>query len=150
VTAKPTYAPPTYNSSSASSSSSSKPPTPSYSATAKPSAFAQLPMKGTIDPARVLYSQDSISAWFQDDTSIDDLAESLAKGWVAASDIPTIRIVERSGKLVTLDNRRLYAFKKAKIHIYYVKWNSVPEWQLSKFTANSEGSGEPTIRVRWS
>ena len=54
---------------------------------------------------------------FRDWTSIDDLAEELRSGRLRPHDVPAIRVFERDGKLFTLDNRRLEAFRRADVGI---------------------------------
>ena len=47
--------------------------------------------------------------------TIDDLAEGLKSGKIKPSNIDPIRVVEKDGKLYSLDNRRLFAYKEASI-----------------------------------
>ncbi len=70
-----------------------------------------------LNPQDIRFTQASIKATFQDGVSIDDLAEGLRNGYIRPYYIPAIRIFEREGKLYTLDNRRLEAFRRADINI---------------------------------
>jgi hypothetical protein len=70
-----------------------------------------------LNPQNVRFSQASIKATFQDGTSIDDLAEGLRSGRIRPHDVLAIRVFEREGKLYTLDNRRLAAFRRAGIDV---------------------------------
>ena len=103
-----------------------------------------LASKGSIDPHKVFYSQDSISFSFKDKSNPppDELAKELKSGKVKAASIPPIRIFWHAPWLrwVTLDNRRLYAFKKAGILIPYQK---ASEHEVAgegfKFTSRNKG-----------
>jgi hypothetical protein len=99
-----------------------------------------------LSPQSIRFSQASIKATFQDGTSIDDLAEGLQSGRIRSYDVPAIRIFERDGKLFTLDNRRLEAFRRAGIDVP-VRLATLQEiadatW---KFTTRDEGM---SIRIR--
>jgi len=104
----------------------------------------------TLDPADIRFTQDSISSTFRDGSSIDDLIEGLKNGTISADEIPTIRVFEMDGKIYSLDNRRLYAFKKAGVRRINVEWvnPSTPEIAKEltwKFTTINNGI---SIRVR--
>jgi hypothetical protein len=70
-------------------------------------------------PADLRFSQDSISAAFSNPKfgSIDDLVEGLRSGQINPNDVKPIRLVEREGKLISIDNRRLEAFRRAGVDI---------------------------------
>jgi hypothetical protein len=70
-----------------------------------------------LNPQSIRFNQASMKATFRDGTSIDDLAEGLRSGRIRPHDIPPIRVFEREGKLFTLDNRRLEAFRRAGIDV---------------------------------
>jgi hypothetical protein len=70
-----------------------------------------------LNPESIRFSQASIKATFRDGTSIDDMAEELHSGRLHPYDVPAIRIFERDGKLFTLDNRRLEAFRRAGVDV---------------------------------
>jgi hypothetical protein len=100
-----------------------------------------------MDPNNVRFTQDSIKAEFSDGRSVDDLIEDLRAGRVTAGDLPPIRIFERDGKIYSLDNRRLYAFREAGVLIRTVE--ATPQ-ELArelrrKFTTDNDGA---SIRVR--
>ncbi len=61
----------------------------------------------SVDPSKIRFSQDSIKAPFKNPKygTIDDLAEGLRSGNVKPSDVKPIRLVERDGKLISIDNR---------------------------------------------
>ncbi|CAB4476721.1 hypothetical protein RhiirA1_416261 [Rhizophagus irregularis] len=69
--------------------------------------------KFEVDPRRVLYSQDSIRAKFRNDEPIEDTIEKLISGEISPSQIKCMRVCILNGKMHSLDNRRLYAFKEA-------------------------------------
>jgi hypothetical protein len=100
----------------------------------------------TIDPNRVRFSQNSIRATFRDGGSIDQLAEGLRSGSVNAEDVAPIRLFERDGKLFTLDNRRLEAFRRAGVRVpYRMATPEEVQEESWKFTTQNEGA---SIRVR--
>ena len=70
-----------------------------------------------LHPQSIRFSQASIKATFRDGTSIDDLAEGLRSRRICPQDVPALRIFERDGKLYTLDNRRLEAFRRAGVDV---------------------------------
>ncbi len=105
-----------------------------------PSEFAQLPRSGSIDPAKIRFSQSSIKDTFSQGGSIEDLAASLKGGQVDPATIPPIRIVERDGMIFSLDNRRLKTFQEAGIPIRYVKLDKMPKGELYKFTTKNDGA----------
>ncbi|MCS6863481.1 MAG: hypothetical protein NZS48_00190 [Gemmata sp.] len=104
-----------------------------------PEEFANLPRTGTIDPMKIRFSQDSIKGSFKDGGNVHQLAADLIAGKVDPNSIPPIRLVERDGKIYTLDNRRLKAFQEAGITISYEKLDTIPTKELYKFTTINEG-----------
>ena len=97
--------------------------------------FAELPKTGTIDPRTIRYRQDSAAAAFKPPYgSMDDFIEGLRSGGISFSAVQPIRIVERGGKIFSLDNRRLYSFEQAGIDIPYQKLDVIPKRELFKFT----------------
>ncbi|WP_169729095.1 toxin TcdB middle/N-terminal domain-containing protein [Methanolobus tindarius] len=78
--------------------------------------------RGKIDPQKVRYTQDDIGRYFKnrEEGTVYELIEGLKNGNIDPSDIPPIRIYEMDGKIYSIDNRRLYAFKEADINIRYV------------------------------
>ena len=97
---------------------------------------------GMIDARSVRFSQNSIAASFRGGGSVDELAAGLRNGTIDAKSIPAIRLVERDGKLYSLDNRRLYAAQRAGVKIPYRM--ATPEEILKerfKFTTTNGGAG---------
>ncbi|UJB31012.1 hypothetical protein [Chromobacterium sp. Beijing] len=104
------------------------------------SEFADLPRAGMIDPRVVRYSQNNASAYFKPPYgSVDDFIGELKAGRIEPNAIAPIRIVERSGKIFTLDNRRLYGFEQAGINVPYEKLDVVPKRELFKFSTENDG-----------
>jgi len=68
-----------------------------------------------VNPHIIRFSQPTISQNFSGGGNINDLIQGLISGRIKVSDIPIIRVIEQEGKLISLDNRRLAAFKAAKI-----------------------------------
>ena len=104
-----------------------------------------MPRRGQIDPRTVRYTQDSISYYFQDGGNLDDLVAKLKAGTTTAADVEPIRLVPWYGDIYSLDNRRLWAFKKAGVPIRYLRLDYTPENQEFKITTTNEGKG---IKVR--
>ncbi|WP_226467285.1 RHS repeat-associated core domain-containing protein [Luteimonas panaciterrae] len=108
--------------------------------------LASMASKGMINPALVRFSQDSVRAAFTAGNTIKSLAQGLANGAIKACDVPAIRLVIKEGKLFTLDNRRLEAFRRAGIEVPYRM--ATPEEAIKeawKFTTKNEGV---SVRVR--
>ena len=99
----------------------------------------ELAQTGRIDPSEIRFSQDSISGTFKNGDSVADLAAKLKNGTVDPSSIPAIRLVERNGKIFTLDNRRLKAFQEAGIEIPYQLLEKIPKREMFKFTTINDG-----------
>ena len=111
--------------------------------------FGELPDKGLIDPNKIRYSQNSIGSSIRGSENqkavLDDFIADLKAGRIKSEDVPPIRIVERAGKIYTLDNRRLYAYQQANIEIHYIKLDRIPQKELFKFSTTNEGT---SINVR--
>jgi hypothetical protein len=93
-----------------------------------------------LNPQSIRFSQASIKATFRDGASIDDMAEELQSGRLHPYDVPAIRIFERDGKLFTLDNRRLEAFRRAglDVPVRMATPQEIAE-ESWKFTTNNDG-----------
>ena len=104
-----------------------------------------------LNPNTIRFSQDSIKAGFQNAAygTIDDLAAGLRSGTVKPSSIEPIRLVEREGHLILIDNRRLEAFRRAGVDVPN-RMATPAEIQQAigqgKFSAGDLGG--TTIRVR--
>ena len=106
-----------------------------------PEEFSALPRTGSIDPRLIRFSQDSAGANFKPPFgSVDDFADGLADRSIDPASIAPIRIVERNGRIFTLDNRRLYAFQNAGVDVPYQRLDAVPQRELFKFTTNNNGT----------
>jgi len=104
--------------------------------------FANLPKTGTIDPKSIRFSQDSINYKFSEpfeNQTVDDFVKALKNGDVDPSTITPIRIVEREGKIFTLDNRRLHTYQEAGIDIPFQKLDGIPKRQQFKFSTENDG-----------
>lgn len=101
---------------------------------------------GSMNPNKIRFSQNSVKSGFKDGTgSIDDLTRGLLDGSISAKDVPAVRVVMRDGKLYTLDNRRLEAFKNAGKNITYELIDYDPEKHARYFTTKNDGE---SVRVR--
>jgi hypothetical protein len=69
------------------------------------------------DPAHILYTQDSIASTFTSGKTIQSLVTALKNGTVLPSSVEPIMVELFDGKLYSYDNRRLWAFKKAKLNV---------------------------------
>ena len=109
--------------------------------------FASLPRFGKIDPYKIRFSQDSVSSHFRPPHgSVQEFISKLKTGAIKSADIEPIRIVEKNGKVYTLDNRRLYAFQQAGVEIQYTKLDHIPPRELRKFRTNNNGLDEGRVR----
>jgi hypothetical protein len=71
-------------------------------------------VKIEIDPCRVLYSQCCIKPTFTNGKLVEETIEKLVNGELSPKEIKPIRVwTSPDGKMYSLDNRRLYAFKEA-------------------------------------
>lgn len=108
--------------------------------------FKKLPPKGTIDPKKIRFSQDSIKGDFRKPHgSLSNLTKGLKNGSIVPSKVKPIRIVNKDRKIYTLDNRRLKAFQDAEIKVPYKKLKKIPNKEKSKFTTKVNGV---SIRIR--
>ncbi len=100
----------------------------------------------TVDASLIKFSQDSISSSFQDDgDSLATTIASLRAGRLSPNDLPAIRVTMRKGRLVSLDNRRLYCCKEAGVQIRCV-WATAGEIEKRDFTAGENGAATITVR----
>jgi hypothetical protein len=99
-----------------------------------------------LNPQRIRFSQASIKATFRDGTSLNDLAEELQSGRLHPHDVPAIRIFERDGKLFTLDNRRLEAFRRAGVDVP-VRMATLQEMAEESWKLTTHNDGV-SIRIR--
>jgi hypothetical protein len=75
-----------------------------------------------VDPNEIKFINNSISQKFKDGSTIHDLLRQLRNGTTDVSEIPIIRVVDLDQDgLWSLDNRRLWAFKKASLESIPVK-----------------------------
>ena len=104
-----------------------------------------------MNPNAIRFSQDSIKAGFKDPAfgTIDDLAAGLKSGSIKPGSIEPIRLVEREGYLISIDNRGLEAFRRAGVDVP-TRMATPAEIQQAiqqgKFSAGELGG--TTIRVR--
>ena len=113
---------------------------------------AALPNQGEflVDSKLVMFSQDTIGRKFTSGVSVYDTAEALTKGTISASKFPPIRIFKSDGgRLVTLDNRRLWCCKQAGVEVKCT-WATEAEIEKEdyKFTSGKGFEGKSTIEVR--
>ena len=80
------------------------------------------------NPKGIRYTHNSISKSFRGGKGlVEDLIKDLKNGSVSTKSIPPINVFLKDGKMYSLDNRRLYAFKQAgmpKIKVIIVDPNS--------------------------
>lgn len=96
------------------------------------------------DPAHILYTQDSISMYFTKGNTIQSLADALGKKELTADKVEPIMVELYQGRLYSYDNRRLWAFKKAKLPVR-CRFASKKERESNAFKLTGEGK---TIEVR--
>ncbi len=105
--------------------------------------------RGLLNPNSIRFSQDSVRGTFSDGRSIHELTEGLSTGRIKPRDVPAVRLVERQGRLISIDNRRLQAFRDAGVDIP-TRMATPSEIRKAirdgKFSAGELGSA--TIRIR--
>jgi RHS repeat-associated protein len=85
-----------------------------------------------VSPLEIRFSQATASQNFSSKGTIDDLLQGLRNGTVSVDDVPAIRVVERNGQLITLDNRRLAAFKAAGVEKIPIQRVSLSDPDIAK------------------
>lgn len=100
-------------------------------------------------PSEIYFSQDSIKNTFEYGQSIHDTLKMCQEDPMAIHQIPTMRVCMKNGKWFTLDNRRLWIFRRLEEggHITNVDVNVVSSDRLSarKFTTTNGGV---SVRIR--
>jgi hypothetical protein len=74
-----------------------------------------------VSPFNIRFTQDTVSPNFSNGGTISEAVAKLRRGVLTADDFPIIRVVERDGKLFSLDNRRLLTFQTANIESIQIK-----------------------------
>jgi len=102
-----------------------------------------------LKPSDILYAQDSISNRFRGlpIRYIGDTLDKLLKDSSYIQNIPNIEVVEINGKLFSMDNRRLWVYKKAEELGSLEKIDVIrtSSFNRNKFTTKNGGT---SIRVR--
>ncbi|MCC6322744.1 MAG: hypothetical protein IT438_15050 [Phycisphaerales bacterium] len=103
------------------------------------------------DPNTIRFSQDSISASFRNPAygKINDLRDGLKSRNIKPESVEPIRLVERKGHLISIDNRRLEAFRRAGMDVptrMATRAEIRQAKQQGKFSAGKLGG--ITIKVR--
>ena len=110
--------------------------------------FKDLSNTGRIHSKVVRYSQNTVSNRFSDGTKVSRLSRRLKSGKASPDDIKPIRIVEKDGKIYTLDNRRLKAAKDANVSVRYEKLDHIPKRQQRKFSTENEGESVKVVKTK--
>jgi hypothetical protein len=105
------------------------------------------------NPFAIRFSQDSIRPACREPQfgTIDDLAQGLRTGRIQPDEIAPIRLVEREGTLITLDNHRLQAFRQAGVEIptrMATLEERIQAERTGKFSAGAGGTEAIKIRRR--
>ena len=90
------------------------------------------------DPAHILYTQDSIASTFTSTKPIQSLVTALKDKTVLPSGVEPIMVELFEGKLYSYDNRRLWAFKKAKLNVR-CRFASPKERENNAFKLTGDG-----------
>lgn len=85
-----------------------------------------------IDPRQIRFSQFSASKNMALYGTVNDLAKGLQNGKISKESIKPIRVVERNGKLYTLDHRRLLAFQLAGMKSIRVQRVSLKDPKIAR------------------
>lgn len=65
-----------------------------------------------VRPQNILFSNSRVASHFSCGRSLDETIDGLRDGSVLVGDIPPITVVQRGDNLLTLNHRRLYAFRR--------------------------------------
>jgi Flp pilus assembly pilin Flp len=87
---------------------------------------------GTANPKDILFSQPTISQNFSSGHTINETVDALKSGKLKPTDLPPIRVIEKDGRLITLDNRRLAAFEAAGVKEIPVQKVSLSDPAIAK------------------
>lgn len=100
-----------------------------------------------LSPSEIRYSQNSMRSRFRNGNPIEETLRKLLSGKITVVDIPRIRVAEKDGKYYSMDNRRLYVFKRfeekkgTKIKVKCIETGMDP----GKFTTTNDGT---SIRIK--
>ncbi|CAC5402447.1 unnamed protein product [Mytilus coruscus] len=94
-----------------------------------------------LKPSEIYFSQNRINALFRCHRQVGGTLDDIMEGRCSVEDIPTISVMNREGKWVTADNRRLWVFRHLEklgkcTYITAMKTSFIPESKL-----NSENGG---------
>eukprot|EP00812_Abedinium_dasypus_P008464 NODE_2223_length_973_cov_290.007625.p2 GENE.NODE_2223_length_973_cov_290.007625~~NODE_2223_length_973_cov_290.007625.p2 ORF type:complete len:151 (+),score=1.73 NODE_2223_length_973_cov_290.007625:3-455(+) len=104
------------------------------------------PRHDVMDPRKIRYIQDSIANIFRCRRMVRDTMEKLRRRDISPfDDIPPIRVFEWRGMIFTSDNRRLWAFKTARVAEVPVVRTMASQVDPDKFTTRNDGT---SIRMR--
>ncbi|XP_062584742.1 uncharacterized protein LOC134246394 [Saccostrea cucullata] len=100
-------------------------------------------------PSEIFYSQDSIKEKFDNGHTIYSTVSVCKKHPYVINKIPRMRVCKKDGKWYTLDNRRLWVFRKLEAdgHIKDVKVNQVSKDRLPAEKFTTENGGE-SVEIR--
>lgn len=84
----------------------------------------------------IRFTQDSISSRFNENYSVEDMISDLRSGIRTLDDVEPIRVFQQNGKVYSLDNRRLYAFKKAEMKKIRAIWVDPKNPEIAKLIAS--------------
>ncbi|XP_063447623.1 uncharacterized protein LOC134727172 [Mytilus trossulus] len=94
-----------------------------------------------LKPSEIYFSQNRINALFRCRRSVGGTLDDIMEGRCNFKDLPMISVMNRDGKWVTADNRRLWVFRHLEklgkcTNIIAIKTTFIPESKL-----NSENGG---------
>ena len=102
-----------------------------------------------LKPSEIFYSQDSISNKFNNGDTIDSTLNECRYNSFKVALIPNIRVCQKNGRWYTLDNRRLWIFKRLEEEgrITDIEVDTVSSGLLTaeKFTTKNGGV---SVRIR--
>ncbi|GAA5504552.1 hypothetical protein Dxin01_04330 [Deinococcus xinjiangensis] len=93
-----------------------------------------------------LSGTESASWKFRDGGNLGQLIDGLKSGDIKPGSVEPIRLVEKDGKLFTLDNRRLYAYQQAGKDVPYRM--ATPEEVAKDSFKFTTKNGGVSIRIR--
>ncbi|CAI9741457.1 Hypothetical predicted protein [Octopus vulgaris] len=110
----------------------------------KPSEMTRMPSSMELRPSEIRYTQCSIQPKFSGGASLQKTVNDIVAGRIKIEDFPPITVAPHEGNYHSLDNRRLWVFKRledrGRCSKIKVKVSSVNLKRHRKFTTTNGGT----------
>ena len=98
----------------------------------------------TLQPSEIYFTQASIRRTFRfSSQTIYETRDAISENRISVDSIPTIKVIKKSGKYWTLDNRRLWVFRELdllgklpNVTVEEVTYVPETEWNMKYNTQN--------------